>query len=132
MYNNRECELLQMVDVTAQLKFDDAKSNLELLKALQASVSHDMRAPLAAIIATSTILLNEMTDSKLKGIMMPIHTASKMLHCQVNDLLDSSLLLRGKFEIQVAKFDLYKAINDVVGVVAYGNIRNNTINSYIE
>jgi K+-sensing histidine kinase KdpD len=72
---------------------------LELLKALQASVSHDMRAPLAAIIATSTILLDEMADSKLRSILMPIHAASKMLHCQVNDLLDSSLLLRGQFEI---------------------------------
>jgi K+-sensing histidine kinase KdpD len=70
-----------MVDVTAQLKFIDAKSNLELLKALQASVSHDMRAPLAAIIATSNILLSELGTSKLKGILMPIHTASKMLHC---------------------------------------------------
>ena len=54
-----------MVDVTAQLKFNDAKSNLDLLKALQASVSHDMRAPLAAIIATSNILLHEMGSSKL-------------------------------------------------------------------
>jgi K+-sensing histidine kinase KdpD len=39
-----------MSDITTVLKFNDAKSNLELLKALQASVSHDMRAPLAAII----------------------------------------------------------------------------------
>ena len=58
-----------------------------------------MRAPLAAIIAISNILLKEMADSKLVEILMPIHTAAKMLHCQVNDLLDSSLLLRGKFEI---------------------------------
>ena len=32
----------------------------------------------------------------------------------------------------MARFDLYKAINDVVGIVAYGNIRQNTIKSYIE
>lgn len=121
-----------MVDVTVQLKFNDAKSNLDLLKALQASVSHDMRAPLAAIIATSNILLHEMGSSKLKGILMPINTASKMLHCQVNDLLDSSLLLKGQFEIQVANFDLFKAVNEVVSVIEYGNLRQNKISSFYE
>ena len=72
MYNNVECELLQMIDITSQLKFKDTKSNFELLKALQASVSHDMKAPLAAIIATCNILLNEVVDPKLKGIIEPI------------------------------------------------------------
>jgi K+-sensing histidine kinase KdpD len=112
-----------MVDVTVQLKFNDAKSNLDLLKALQASVSHEMRAPLAAIIATTNILLNEVDNPKLKGILMPINTSSKMLHCQVNDLLDSSLLLKGQFEVRVVNFDLFKAVNEVISVVEYGSLR---------
>jgi K+-sensing histidine kinase KdpD len=44
------CELVIMSDITTALKFNDVQSNLDLLKALQASVSHDMRAPIAAII----------------------------------------------------------------------------------
>jgi hypothetical protein len=40
-----------------------------------------------------------------------------MLHCQVNDLLDSALLLKGKFEIKVDKFDIFKTINEVVGII---------------
>ena len=87
---------------------------------------------MAAIIATSNILLHEMGSSKLKGILMPINTASKMLHCQVNDLLDSSLLLKGQFEIQVANFDLFKAVNEVVSVIEYGNLRQNKISSFYE
>ena len=55
-----------------------------------------------------------------------------MLHCQVNDLLDSSLLLKGQFEIQVANFDLFKAVNEVVSVVEYGNLRQNKISSFYE
>jgi len=34
IYNSVDCELIQIVDVTTQLQFNDAKSNLELLKAL--------------------------------------------------------------------------------------------------
>ena len=58
-----------MQDITTVLKFNDAKSNLELLKALQASVSHDMRAPLAAIIQTSKTLLNDINDKKYLGLL---------------------------------------------------------------
>lgn len=100
---------------------------MELLKALQASVSHDMRAPLAAIIATSNVLLTEFKDQKLVRYLMPINTASKMLHCQVNDLLDSSLLLKGKFVMHLARFDLVKAVQEVVAVIEYGNSRQNKI-----
>lgn len=46
-----------------------------------------------------------------------MYTSSKMLHCQVNDLLDSSLLLKGKFEIKVDKFDIFKTINEVVEII---------------
>jgi K+-sensing histidine kinase KdpD len=91
-----------------------------------------MRAPLAAIIATSNILLSEMTDTNLINILKPINSASKMLHCQVNDLLDSSLLLRGKFEISIARFDLFKAIEEVITIVENGNIRQNTVTPFYE
>jgi hypothetical protein len=37
-------------------------------------------------------------------------TATKMLHCQVNDLLDSSLLLRGQFKIKIDSFEVLKSI----------------------
>lgn len=40
-----------------------------------------MRAPLAAMVASSNILLTEIKDKKLLDIVKPIYTASKMLHC---------------------------------------------------
>ena len=63
---------------------------------------------------------------------MPINTASKMLHCQVNDLLDSSLLLKGKFVMHLARFDLVKAVQEVVAVIEYGNSRQNKIEIFFE
>ena len=47
-----------MSDITTVLKYNDVQNNLELLKALQASVSHDMRAPIASIIKVSEILIS--------------------------------------------------------------------------
>lgn len=46
----RELNLIIITDITTVLMYNEVQSNLDLLKALQASVSHDMRAPLAAMI----------------------------------------------------------------------------------
>jgi len=35
----------------------------------------------------------------------------------VNDLLDSSLLMRGQFKIKVDKFEVFKSIKEVVSVI---------------
>ena len=73
-----------------------------------------MRAPLAAMVCSSNILLSAIKDKKLLEILMPIKTASKMLHLQVNDLLDSSLLLYGKFVLNFTEFNLKEAVKEVV------------------
>ena len=84
-----------------------------------------MRAPLAAMVCSSNILLTEIKDKKLLEILMPIKTASKMLHLQVNDLLDSSLLLHGKFDLNFTEFNLLEAVKEVVDIVDYDNSRQN-------
>jgi K+-sensing histidine kinase KdpD len=62
------------------------------------------------------------------NLLNPMYTSSKMLHCQVNDLLDSSLLLKGKFEIKVDKFDIFKSVHEVVGIMhANTRLRHNDI-----
>jgi len=79
---NPNCELIILSDITAVLKFNNAKSNLELMKTLQASVSHDMRSPLAAITQTTSLLLEEVKDDKkLCRLLQPMYTSSKMLSC---------------------------------------------------
>jgi K+-sensing histidine kinase KdpD len=84
-----------------------------------------MRAPLAAMVCSSNVLLTEIKDKKLLEILMPIKTASKMLHLQVNDLLDSSLLLYGKFALNFTEFNLLEAVKEVVDIVDYDNSRQN-------
>jgi K+-sensing histidine kinase KdpD len=46
-----------MTDVTNQIKFNEAQQNIELLNTLQASVSHDMKAPLCAMTSTIEIVI---------------------------------------------------------------------------
>ena len=91
-----------------------------------------MRAPLAAIVYSSNILLTAIKDKKLLEILMPIKTASKMLHLQVNDLLDSSLLLYGKFVLNFTEFNLLEAVKEVVDIVDYDNSRQNKMEILFE
>ena len=91
-----------------------------------------MRAPLAAMVCSSNVLLTEIKDKKLLEILMPIKTASKMLHLQVNDLLDSSLLLYGKFALNFTEFNLLEAVKEVVDIVDYENSRQNKMEILFE
>ena len=91
-----------------------------------------MRAPLAAMVCSSNVLLTEIKDKKLLEILMPIKTASKMLHLQVNDLLDSSLLLYGKFALNFTEFNLLEAVKEVVDIVDYDNSRQNKMEILFE
>jgi K+-sensing histidine kinase KdpD len=60
--DERELNLIIISDISTVLKYNEVQSNLDLLKALQASVSHDMRAPLSAMVQTIKVLLGKIKD----------------------------------------------------------------------
>jgi len=56
-YQGKKSHLITMTDVTASLMYNKVRQRVDLLDSLQASVSHDMKAPLNAIYKTMTNLL---------------------------------------------------------------------------
>ena len=56
-------------------------------------VSHDMRAPLAAITHVVDAVLNiEGIDKKVVELLRPVRCTSKILNVQIYNLLDYSLI----------------------------------------
>ena len=81
VYDGQESILLTMTDVTTTLKYNKSERDLELLNSLQASVSHDMKAPISVISLTLGLVIQKkiVTDPAVVRLLKPVLSASKVL-----------------------------------------------------
>ncbi|MDR2108363.1 MAG: response regulator [Coriobacteriales bacterium] len=107
---NRENKLLAEINEITR-SAADAKSNF------LASMSHEMRTPLNAVIGLSELSLS---SGKLSGEsadnVEKIYNSGVSLLGLVNDILDLSKIEAGKFEIVPANYDLPSLVNDTVNL----------------
>jgi CheY-like chemotaxis protein/anti-sigma regulatory factor (Ser/Thr protein kinase) len=91
----------------------DAKSNF------LASMSHEMRTPLNAIIGLSELSLSsgELRGEAAENVAKVYNSGVSLLGL-VNDILDLSKIEAGKFEVLPADYDLPSLINDTVNLNA--------------
>lgn len=84
-----------------------AENEVKLKSAFLASMSHDLRSPLHAIIGGSDILLgrNDMF-TKNRNIVYQIREAGRNLLAIVNDILDYSKLEGGRLELEHNEFEM--------------------------
>ncbi len=87
---------------------------------LLASVSHEFRTPLNAILGYSELvheLLVERGDSTLATDLKRIHSAGSHLLALVNDILDLSKIEAGKLDLMVRPFDVEVLVSEVCEAV---------------
>lgn len=87
-------------------KTDDAN---ETLKRFLATFSHELRAPLNAIVGFSEILtseLNALPPEKVHDFMKNINVSGKHLQGLINDILDLSKIEAGKMELHVEAYPI--------------------------
>jgi PAS domain S-box-containing protein len=85
---------------------DDAN---ETLKRFLATFSHELRAPLNAIVGFSEILTNDLSilpEAKVSDFMKNIHESGKHLQGLINDILDLSKIEAGKMELHVEAYPI--------------------------
>jgi signal transduction histidine kinase/CheY-like chemotaxis protein len=80
-----------------------------------ASMSHEMRTPLNAVIGLSELVLEDSGISKtVEANLEKIYGAGETLLSLVNDILDISKIEAGKFELNENEYDVPSLINDTV------------------
>lgn len=82
-----------------------------------ATVSHELRTPLSAILGWSTILKNRVTDPAVAKPIDAIHRNAKAQVKIIDDLLDVSRVITGKFRIDAKPVDLVSIARDAIEVV---------------
>ncbi|MDR2461489.1 MAG: response regulator [Deltaproteobacteria bacterium] len=94
-----------------------AKSVSESKTNYLASMSHEMRTPLNAIVGFSELILNGLTPpEEIETDLTKIHRAGVTLLGIVNNILDISKIESGKLELIIVKYDLVTLINDIVSL----------------
>jgi K+-sensing histidine kinase KdpD len=81
--------MLIMSDLTQTIAINKLQEDNEVMHKMQAYVSHDMRAPLTAIMMCVELILRgfNLTRDQIK-LIDPIRFSAQLLTCQVNNLLD--------------------------------------------
>lgn len=104
--------ILSFMDVTEQMNETNVAKEIAKQKSeFLASMSHDLRSPLHAIIGSSEIALSriEMTE-RTRVIVNNIHEAGNNLLDIVNSILDFSKLESGMLELHPRKYNVRKML----------------------
>lgn len=135
IFDSRNAELVLAHDVTDRLqaeaelyKAKEAAEAANLAKSqFLANMSHELRTPLNAIIGYSEILQEEAFDlgaADFVSDLERIHKAGQLLLTLINDILDLSKIEAGHAELELATFDIFDAVQDVVRTVEPLFLRN--------
>jgi PAS domain S-box-containing protein len=82
-----------------------------------AIVSHELRTPLNAVLGWSTILRQRVTDPALAKPVEVIHRNAQAQASIIDDILDVSSVVTGKFQIDTKATDLVTIARDALEVV---------------
>lgn len=84
-----------------------------------ASVSHEMRTPMNAILGMSNLVLHSPLNEEQRSYIGSIKQSSELLLGIVNDILEISTLKNGSIEFEEKPFDLHELLANLVNVMSY-------------
>ncbi len=86
--------------------------------ALLATVSHEVRTPVHAIIGLTGLLLDSSLPPGQARFLSLIRSSSETLLAVLNDMLDASRLESGALALEARAFDLRRTVDEALDVVA--------------
>ena len=92
--------------LTSLVNYEKIKVENHFYEMLTATVSHDMRTPLNAMIGLLSLLEYQDFDERSKKFLQIIKGSSRILLFLVNDLLDFFQIKNGKFKKNEAKTNI--------------------------
>jgi len=84
-----------------------------------ASISHEMRTPMNAILGMSNLVIQTELDPEQYNYISSIKQSSELLLGIVNDILEISTMENGKIKFEHGDFDLHELLDNMVKVMKY-------------
>jgi len=82
------------------------------------NMSHEIRTPMNGILGNADLLRRLEMPGAQRDLVSTIYTSTQDLLAIINDILDSSKIDAGEFQIRKVKFDLFQVLEEVSGLVA--------------
>lgn len=102
--------------ITHFVKYEQLKLQNHFLEMLTATISHDMRTPLNAILGMSKNLKKYLTEENPKKFHRIIMNSASLMQFLVNDLIDLFRIKNNKFSRTLAKAHLKSHFNDLIEI----------------
>jgi PAS domain S-box-containing protein len=98
---------------------DLANQSAKMKEQFIASVSHEMRTPMNAVLGMSNILVQMDLKEEPMNLVKSIKQSSEILLGVVNDILEISAIQNGKIVFSNQHFDLQSILDNLVNVMQY-------------
>jgi CheY-like chemotaxis protein/nitrogen-specific signal transduction histidine kinase len=98
---------------------DLARQSSKMKEQFIASISHEMRTPMNAILGMSNLLIRTELNEEQKNYLGNVKQSSEILLGIINDILEISTIQNGKLAFEDKDFDLYQVLTNLVNVMQY-------------
>ncbi|MEL6862957.1 MAG: response regulator [Bacteroidota bacterium] len=98
---------------------DLAQQSAKMKEQFIASISHEMRTPMNAVLGMSNLLIKTKLDKEQYNYISSIKQSSEILLGIINDILEISTLENGKIKFEHKVFDLPELLDNLINVMNY-------------
>jgi len=98
---------------------DVAERSAKMKEQFIASISHEMRTPMNAVLGMSNLVIQTNLDEEQHGYISSIKQSSEILLGIINDILEISTLENGKIIFENKPFELAELLDNLVKVMQY-------------
>eukprot|EP00268_Persea_americana_P020505 TRINITY_DN2067_c1_g2_i1.p1 TRINITY_DN2067_c1_g2~~TRINITY_DN2067_c1_g2_i1.p1 ORF type:complete len:631 (-),score=101.12 TRINITY_DN2067_c1_g2_i1:378-2270(-) len=113
----RARDLLMEQNVALDLARREAEMAICARKDFLAVMNHEMRTPMHAIIALSSLLLETELTAEQRMMVETVLKSSNLLETLINDVLDLSKLEDGTLQLDIGTFNLPAVFEEVINLI---------------
>ncbi|HHH49904.1 MAG TPA: response regulator, partial [Saprospiraceae bacterium] len=113
-------------DITEQKQTDElrkardlARQSAQMKEQFIASISHEMRTPMNAILGMSNLVIQTDLNTEQHDYISSIKQSSEILLGIINDILEISTIQTGKIKFENKDFDLNQLLKNLMNVMRY-------------